>query len=42
MAICVVTGDGGGPGISKLYIVSKATADGVLKPVRIGTPTNSY
>lgn len=31
-----------GPGISKLYLVSVATADAVLKIVRIGTPTNSY
>ena len=31
-----------GPGISKLYLVSTANADAVLKIVRIGTPTNSY
>jgi len=31
-----------GPGISKLYLVSTTGADGVLKIVRIGTPTNSY
>lgn len=31
-----------GPGISKLYIVSTAGADAVLKLYRIGTPTNSY
>lgn len=31
-----------GPGISKLYIVSTADADAVLKIVRIGTPVNSY
>jgi hypothetical protein len=31
-----------GPGISILYIVSTATADAVLKVVRIGSPTTSY
>ncbi len=31
-----------GPGISKLYLLSVANADGTLKIVRIGTPTNSY
>ncbi len=31
-----------GPGISKLYLKSTATADAVIKIVRIGTPTNSY
>ena len=31
-----------GPGISKLYIVSTAGADAVLKIVRVGTPTHSY
>ena len=31
-----------GPGTSKLYLKSTATADGVLKIVRVGTPTNSY
>jgi len=31
-----------GPGISKLYLKSTADADGVVKIVRIGTPTNSY
>lgn len=38
--------DGGiifiGPGISKLYLVSSANADGVLQIIRLGTPTNSY
>ena len=36
------TGETFGPGISKLYIVSSDGADGVLRIVRIGTPTNSY
>lgn len=31
-----------GPGISTLYIKSTATADGILKFVRIGSPTTSY
>lgn len=31
-----------GPGIAKLYLKSAANADGVLKIVRIGNPTNSY
>lgn len=31
-----------GPSISKLYLKSTATADAVIKIVRIGTPTNSY
>jgi hypothetical protein len=31
-----------GPGISKLYLKSTATADAVVKIMRIGTPTNSY
>ena len=31
-----------GPGCSKLYIVSTDGADGVLKVVRIGTPSNEY
>jgi len=31
-----------GPGVSKLYIVSTANADAVLKVVRIGAPTTSY
>jgi hypothetical protein len=31
-----------GPGIKTLYLKSTATADGVLKIVRIGVPTNSY
>ena len=31
-----------GPGISKLYLVSTANADAVLKIVRIGSPTTSY
>ena len=31
-----------GPGISTLYLVSTTGADGTLKLVRRGTPTNSY
>lgn len=31
-----------GPGISTLYVKSTASADGVIKLFRIGTPTNSY
>ena len=31
-----------GPGISTLYLKSTATADAVIKVVRIGTPSNSY
>lgn len=31
-----------GPGIGKLYLVSTAGGDAVLKIARIGTPTNSY
>jgi hypothetical protein len=31
-----------GPGISMLYLKSTATADAVIKVVRIGTPSNSY
>ena len=31
-----------GPGISALYLVSTAGADGVVKLARVGTPTNSY
>ena len=31
-----------GPGIVNLYVKSTANADGVLKIVRIGTPSNSY
>ena len=31
-----------GPGISTLYVVSSANADGVIQFARLGTPTISY